>query len=400
MTCEISIMNRQALALAADSAITVREWVAGKEQVRYFKGANKIFQLSNFSPVGVMIFGSASIHEVPWELLIKDFRENLSDTSFKNLSDYENALFDFIKKHPLFPKTYQDQIFKEEIYKVAFMYTYLAQGDESVKKASDGEENQKAYQALFEKYYSEAIAKPRSKYFTKADIKKAIARYKRDTETEIRKLLEYLKIEVKIDVSKLAETAIQSLFKEHLQYMSSSGVVIAGFGDHDYFPGYEEYICYGILMGKILFEKTDSKKVDVENPSSIKAFATTAMVSTFLTGISPDVYVQINLEFRKALKALGDKVKEESGGKDFPNLDNQIESIAQEHIKKYVNSALDAHAIPLRRVVGSLPVDEMAELAETLIMLQSLKEKVTQPTESVGGPIDVAVLQEAMVLSG
>ena len=39
--------------------------------------------------------------------------------------------------------------------------------------------------------------------------------------------------------------------------------------------------------------------------------------------------------------------------------------------------------------------DEMAELAETLVELQSLKEKVTKPTESVGGPIDVAVISKA-----
>jgi hypothetical protein len=34
----------------------------------------------------------------------------------------------------------------------------------------------------------------------------------------------------------------------------------------------------------------------------------------------------------------------------------------------------------------------MAGLAETLISLQSLKEKLTKPSETVGGPIDVAVI--------
>lgn len=53
------------------------------------------------------------------------------------------------------------------------------------------------------------------------------------------------------------------------------------------------------------------------------------------------------------------------------------------------------HDDPLRRVVGFLPVDEMAELAETLINLQSLKEKVTKPSETVGGPVDVAVITRA-----
>jgi len=50
------------------------------------------------------------------------------------------------------------------------------------------------------------------------------------------------------------------------------------------------------------------------------------------------------------------------------------------------------HAMPLRRVLGVLPVDEMADLAETLINLQSLKEKVTKNSETVGGPVDVAII--------
>ena len=48
----------------------------------------------------------------------------------------------------------------------------------------------------------------------------------------------------------------------------------------------------------------------------------------------------------------------------------------------------------MRRVVGSLPVDELAELAETLVSIESLKERVTTDEESVGGPIDVAVISK------
>lgn len=51
--------------------------------------------------------------------------------------------------------------------------------------------------------------------------------------------------------------------------------------------------------------------------------------------------------------------------------------------------------MPLRRVVGVLPLDEMSTLAETLINLQSLKEKVTKPSETVGGPVDVAAITRA-----
>ena len=42
----------------------------------------------------------------------------------------------------------------------------------------------------------------------------------------------------------------------------------------------------------------------------------------------------------------------------------------------------------------------MAEFAETLINLQSLKEKVTKPSQTVGGPIDVAVITKSEGLQG
>jgi hypothetical protein len=70
--------------------------------------------------------------------------------------------------------------------------------------------------------------------------------------------------------------------------------------------------------------------------------------------------------------------------------------LISDHLKEcrdnWVYAVWAAHFRPLTQVVGSLPLDEMASLAETLVMLQSLKERVTQPTESVGGPIDVAAI--------
>src|SRR5699024_5454004 len=47
---------------------------------------------------------------------------------------------------------------------------------------------------------------------------------------------------------------------------------------------------------------------------------------------------------------------------------------------------------PLLGIVRALPVQELAEMTETLINLTSFKRRVTRVTESVGPPIDVAVI--------
>ena len=45
-------------------------------------------------------------------------------------------------------------------------------------------------------------------------------------------------------------------------------------------------------------------------------------------------------------------------------------------------------------IVGQLPKEELAEMAEALVNLTSLKRRVTPAAETVGGPVDVAVISK------
>ena len=80
MTAEIAIMNREAVALAADSAVTITQGGAPK----IFASANKLFALSRQQPVGIMVYGNASFMAVPWETVIKTYRAQLEGTALRN----------------------------------------------------------------------------------------------------------------------------------------------------------------------------------------------------------------------------------------------------------------------------------------------------------------------------
>lgn len=96
--------------MAADSASTVTRWVDGALETRYFKGANKIFQLSHHRPVGVMIFNAADLLNVPWEILLKTFRDELADKSFNSLEGYAEEFFTFLDGNArFFPEDVQKQ---------------------------------------------------------------------------------------------------------------------------------------------------------------------------------------------------------------------------------------------------------------------------------------------------
>jgi hypothetical protein len=91
MTAEVCLMDRLAIVIAADSASTVTHWTEKGSEERYFQGANKIFQLSDHHPIGLMIFDSSDILRVPWEIVVKAFRHELAKKSFRvqtQLSQY------------------------------------------------------------------------------------------------------------------------------------------------------------------------------------------------------------------------------------------------------------------------------------------------------------------------
>jgi hypothetical protein len=92
MTAEIAIMNKTAVALAADSAVTIDQVKGSK----IFNTVNKLFTLSKYHPVGIMIYGNANFMEVPWESIIKIYRSDLGKQKFPTLIAYaENFIMIF-----------------------------------------------------------------------------------------------------------------------------------------------------------------------------------------------------------------------------------------------------------------------------------------------------------------
>ena len=67
MTAVIGIINKQAAAIAADSAVTV----SGPNGSKVFNRANKIFRISKRFPVGLMIYNYGEFMGTPWETIIK-----------------------------------------------------------------------------------------------------------------------------------------------------------------------------------------------------------------------------------------------------------------------------------------------------------------------------------------
>jgi hypothetical protein len=111
MTAEVAVLNRSAVALAADSAVTVESVQNGRPIEKVFNTANKLFTLSKYAPIGVMVYNTMSLGGVPWEVIIKHYRRDLGKTRHPRLELYCEDFLSFMRRNAiLFPDKEQESV--------------------------------------------------------------------------------------------------------------------------------------------------------------------------------------------------------------------------------------------------------------------------------------------------
>lgn len=400
MTAEVCVMNRHAAVLAADSATTVTRWTENGKEQRYFKGANKIFQLSDFHPLGLMIFASADLLSVPWEIIIKTFRKSLKDKSFNSIEGYAKEFFAFLASDmTLFPADVRTKKFIESARSVVFRVLTEVLGDKRYdhSKTHATKKNKELWSEEIERWKQRVAGATGNNCFDDADIEEISHKWKTDVEAALQETLEQYKLEKVMDCKEISALAISDLMKYPTRYLSETGLVFCGFGDKEIFPTALEFKLCGLIDEKLKTTEGTRDIIDHDTPATISAFAQTSMADTFTIGMSGDIYSKLISAVDQGLKEFADSIFQEQGidPDTVQDLEEKIETTRRTVGQRAFESAQKEHAYPLRQVISSLPIDEMAELAETLINLQSLKEKVTKPTETVGGPVDVAVITKS-----
>lgn len=390
MTSEICLMNRLAVVLAADSATTVTQSTDEGQQERYFKGANKIFQLSNSQPVGIMIFDSADILNVPWEVVIKCFRRELGNKSFNTLAGYAQEFFRFLSTNVnLFPEQVQREQLAFATRRVALRTLVLGKEEEDLPEPERTAAVEREMSALRTQVSEGNFPPEISNDFADECIVKLQDAVRSDLE-QFREHLPWMPA----DLAEMIGLAVRLVLQNLDAHLGATGLVFAGYGDHAVFPEMIEYTSSGLVVGSHIAREVGRAEVDHSRPAFMRAFAQTSMSDTFTLGLSGDVFGSVMAAVNKNLRSMAEEVCSGLGRElgDVGDFEAILEKTKKAISKSVLDEAQNEHATPMRRVLGVLPVDEMAELAETLINLQSLKEKVTRPSETVGGPVDVAVI--------
>lgn len=384
MSVGVCVINRNGIALAADSAGTF----TGNKM--FYNSMNKVFALSKKYVYGAITYGATSVYNVSINQLLKEFRAYL---------DSRDCIDDFFDILPLFNEFIEtnNQYYHFDVDEIdscnSLIKSLVVQWGNKIKSVIS-EEN--------------AIDK----------INQVLDEFDLDIQTGISI--------VNFDVSQYIKNKYTRLFDAHInnvvpelrqfeaqkerfwlsicRYFNLSlkretdntmGLFFAGYGKNDAFPKYvhiEFYTVFGGITKYKILERFDESK----NSARIQPLAQNDVILTFCRGISNTF---INYIPQKTASVISDKI--DSLPLEFTAEQKNVLKAYFSDCKREISSAIDSqiqskNVDPIIDSVKLIPLPEMAFLAESLVNITSLKRTyaIDGNQQTVGGPTDVAVLSK------
>ena len=405
MTAEIAILNRNAVAMAADSAVTLQ--LSGGQKI--YNTVNKLFTLSKYRPAGVMVYGSADFMQIPWETIIKMYRADLYDKKYDSLEDYASDFVNFFERENiLFPEELQGE--SARTYLRLGFYRLQQQINTEVERTikTIGSIDEEQVRTLVREKAVDFLAELEKckdlPGFTQDDVTKCGAKCEKDIRDTIEDVFEKLPVQ---ECNEQLQRAGSLILCKRFARRDYSGLVIAGYGERDVFPMLLAYECECVINNKLRYIETNRVKIGTTKGTlvaSVVPFAQREMVNRFMEGVDPkyrenvEGYVSTLLGQgypNRIAEALAGKISselQESVRKELVELGGKLAQDFAQGLEQYRQTQF---IDPVIDSVASLPKDELAAMAESLVNLTAFKRRMTSvETDTVALPIDVAVISK------
>jgi hypothetical protein len=376
MTCEVAVMNKHGIALAADSAVTIG---AGE---KIYHGAEKLFALSPSMPIGVMTYGNANLMGVPWEIVIKSYGRQLGGQKFERV---EQCALDFLRfietNNVFFPATLQERRFRDTVG-----WYWYGQFVRPLEMTDPGEDRLLKLAALLKNDIDDWKRSQPMHDLGAGYGDKVIADYGKILDERENELFAQnercgrlqISPQIRQDLRAVARLMFTQLW---FHPADLSGIVFAGLGEAELFPACHEYHVGTLAAGKLRFNRRGEIYVGHDMTACVAPFGQIDTINMFYRGIDRELH-------EKVMNTAADYVSRADPKADRQHIFAELAQLLERDIDQQYRQ-------PLMAAVDALPRHDLARMAEALVSLTALRARVSaREKETVAGPIDVAVLSK------
>ena len=275
-------MNKNAVAMAADSAVTVGNHSA------VYNSVDKLFQLSNVAPVGLLFYGRAELMGAPLEIIVSEYKKYLGNKTFSSLNQYVDDFCEYIEQN--------SQYFMFEKYEKEYIY-YFCNGflREIKRRFSDYiEQCQNSEKPSYDLVIN-GLNKIFMDYLNDFDkyekLETSFAEYARDKYSDFLKSeiidnenIDFLNTNQKKILCEKVFTLLDTKFS-----FGDTGIAIAGYGEKEIYPHLCNFSLDAVLNGKIRLISKNECEISDSPSAIISPFAQRDIIDNILTGIIQNI---------------------------------------------------------------------------------------------------------------
>lgn len=428
MTAVVAILNKTGMALAADSAATITN--GNNSQSKVFNTANKVFTLSKYHPVAILIYNNSEFLSTPWELIIKLYRKELRKKSFRTVKEYSEDFRKFLLKNQLLNfKAKEKNFLENNLYRIVQevienIRGYLIDQNDlkalSLLKGLENCENPSQddvdiikqiadkLEGVLEQNIKDYNSCPKSEGLSEFDLEI----FNKSNKGWIHRLITDMLMnsmpslicldnieDLKVKIADLFISILQS----KINLSGSTGLVFVGYGSDQIYPALYSIETDGIVNGALRYSVSNEVVISDHDTCNLVPFAQTDVMNTFLRGMNPDIYNIIKDSLDKSLSSTLDTYNSTIVENTEGEIDKTLLKTLKQDFKENIMSSMqndiesvlhNSHIQPTLQALRFLSKEDLAELAESLIYLTFLKRRTTSSLESVGGAIDVAIISK------
>ena len=351
------IITKEGITLASDLAIT-------NPNNKSYNCGDKIFKITDEFPIGILINGNVDFEEVPLETLIGEFTKTIDFKNLKSVESVKNGFLEYLSSNT--NHTPVDE--------------YISWVLEDFKK--------ELIEEIDEYGFDEAL-----KYYTSSELNPIVENYE-NFKNEFDDIIPCDKDKSEYNLK------LWKIFSHQLSY-EGTGMIFAGFNAGEFYPTFFEINLHCNDNGKIIYEEVDFE-INTKEPL-IKVFAINEEAYTFITGTSTEFeeYVETYVEQSNEtfLLELEETLHDEEEF-DIKQI-NDISSICKKLIdNSYSNMSQTIKDYKLNALYEAsestdyLPKMILWDLADYLIKLTALKQKLSSDYETVSSETEIAFINK------
>lgn len=364
MTAGIVVMNSGAVALAADSVATI-PYDSG---TKHYRAATKVLGLHAEAPVAVLWYGSPDYMGMPWEVIFKDFRHT-EKARHNYVEEYAASFFNYLDQavpswNLIVNREPPASILLERLFQIA---------GKAVTKDTARDRVAAVVERVVNQWEQEL--RPSAEVLDERTVDECSELWKWFDDS-LEKLAWGAELDALPDIANsamrnAARNAVSRLF---VREPGHTGLVFAGFGDREQVPSISHHLV-GLPAG-VHPRRQAAKRIAISSshPAAVVPFAQNDQIRLFMEGLHPDLS-----------KWLVGTLKELQ---EVYNLDPQVAKRLTRRLAEHI----DKHGRPVVDAVRFLPKADLAEFARALIAFTAFRLRMSLADESVGEPIDVAVI--------